>query len=59
MATSVILLVFSMWHDVTYVCESQEPMGIPRNGQYIDGYSISNIEETQFLGGSAKSVTAK
>ena len=47
-AISLILFVFAVWHVVTYVCDSQEPMGIPGIGQYICGNNISSIEDTIF-----------
>ena len=48
MATSVILLVFSMWHALTYVCDSHETKGIPGIDQYILGNKISRIEVKKF-----------
>ena len=56
-AISLILLVFAVWHAVTYVCDNQEPKGIPGIGQYICGNNISSIEDTKFQGVAKKSVT--
>ena len=56
---TLILLVFTVWHAVTYVCVSQDKESIPGIGQYVCGNNISSIEVTKFWGDAPDCVTGK